>query len=95
MFEEDFSVYTDLDTPGVVTATIGTKEVQGPFDHEYVETTIGGVPVAGERPVFGCAESDLPPYTDGTEIRINSIVYKIRDWQPDGTGWINLILEKQ
>ena len=94
MFEEDFSVFTNTDDFGVV-ATIGATSLDGVFDNEYIETVMNGIPVAGEHPVFGCAESDLPTYTEGTEIVINSVTYKIRNWQPDGTGWTTLILEKQ
>jgi len=94
MFEEDFSVFTNTDDFGVV-ATIGATTISGVFDNEYIETEFNGIPVAGEHPVFGCAESELPAYTYGTEITINSTDYKIRNWQPDGTGWITLILEKQ
>ena len=93
-FEEDFSVFTDLDDFGVV-ATISATTVNGTFENEYIETVFNGVPVAGEHPVFGCAESDLPSYTYGTDVMINSTAYKIRNWQPDGTGWVTLILEEQ
>lgn len=94
-FEEDFSVFTDTDNPGVVTATIGGESVNGPFDYEYVETEFNGAVVAGEAPVFECAEADLPSYTYGTDIVIEGTTYKIRNWKPDGTGWTTLILEKQ
>lgn len=94
MFEEDFSVFTNPDEMGE-TATIGATSIDGIFNSEYVETVINGVPVAGEKPVFGCAESDLPSYTNGTEIVIKATTYKIRNWQPDSTGWITLILEEQ
>jgi hypothetical protein len=93
-FAEDFSVFTDTTGFGV-TATIGDTEVEGIFDHEYVEASFNGVPVAGEHPVFSCAESDLPSCTYGTHVSIDGVVYKVRNWQPDGTGWTTLILEKQ
>ena len=94
MFEEDFSVFTDPDGLGD-TAVIGVTTVNGIFENEYIETTFNGTPVAGVHPVFGCAENDLPEYTYGTDITINSVVYKIRNWKPDGIGWVELILEKQ
>lgn len=94
MFEEDFSVFTNTDDFGVI-ATIGATTVNGVFENEYIETSFNGVPVSGEYPLFSCAESDLPEYTYSTDITINSTVYKIRNWKPDGTGWITLILEKQ
>lgn len=94
MFDEDFSVFTSPDEMGD-TATIGATDVNGIFEEEYVETVMNGVPVAGEHPMFGCAESDLPSYTDGTVLVVRSTTYKIRNWQPDGTGWTILILEKQ
>ena len=94
MFDEDFSVFTNTDEFGDI-GTIGGTDVNGIFDSEYVETIFNGIPVAGEHPVFGCAESDLPSYTNGTEIVIKTQTYKIRNWQPDGTGWTTLILEEQ
>lgn len=94
MFDEDFSVFTNHDEFGD-TAIIGATSVDGIFEKGYVETVIGGAPVAGNFPTFGCAESDLPSYTDGTDLVVRSTAYKIRNWQPDGTGWVTLILEEQ
>ena len=93
-FIEDFSEFTDTDD-FAVPATIGGATVNGIFDHEYVESSFNGTPYSGQAPVFRCAVSDLPTYTYGTEIVIDGTTYKIRDWQPDGTGWTTLILEKQ
>ncbi len=93
-FQEDFSVFTKEDEFGSV-ATIAGTNVNGILDKEYIETTINGVPVAGEYPIFGCAESDLPTYSYGTDIVVDSTNYKIRNWKPDGTGWTTLILEEQ
>ena len=94
MFTEDFSAFTSTSEHGTA-AAIGGTTVNGIFDHEYTEYLFNGSPVAGESPVFGCAESDLPYYTYGTDIVIESVDYKIRAWKPDGTGWTTLILEKQ
>ena len=94
MFKEDFSVFTNPKEFGD-TATIGATPVNGIYEHQYVETTINSVPVAGEHPTFGCAVADLPAYTYGTVLTVDGVTYKIRNWQPDGTGWTILILEKQ
>ena len=94
-FQEDFSIFTDSDNPGVVSATIAATTLNGVYDHEYIETTIGGIPIVGEHPVFGCAAADLPTFTFDAEIVIDGKTYKIKNWKPDGTGWIVLILEQQ
>jgi len=91
---ENHDIYDNPNLHGT-TALINGSSVNGIFDEEYVEVTIGGVSVSGVKPVFNCAVENLPSYGFDTEVVIDSVTYKIKAWQPDGTGRTDLILEKQ
>lgn len=75
----------------------GTSSILGIFDNEYFEaeanTNVGFV---STQPRFVCTTASLPStagYNDTAVI--NTITYKVRVVQPDGTGMTTLILEKQ
>ena len=91
---ENHAVYDNTDLHGTV-AVIGGSTVNGIFDEEWVDVVIGGVPMSGVKPVFNCAVENLPAYQYDTELTINSTSYRLKAWQPDGTGRIDLILEEQ
>lgn len=81
-----------LDTDDfAVAATIGASTVNGIFDRPYGETFDL---VAGSKPTFLCAESDLPSLTLGTSTAvINGDTWLIVERQPDGHGLVTLVLE--
>jgi len=75
----------------------GNYSILGIFDNEYFEaeanTNVGFV---STQPRFVCTTASLPAtagYNDTAVI--NTITYKVRVVQPDGTGMTTLILEKQ
>ena len=67
------------------------------FDNEFFEAyPQGNVAYASAQPRFMVQSSTLPSGADyGDNIAINSINYKVRIIQPDGTGMTTLVLEKQ
>lgn len=80
----------------------GTRAVRGVLDLVYDEVGTGYAPVAGRRVTFLTPEhywpdEDFTPAVGGTlELAPNPIVtitYTIRAAEPDGTGWVLLILE--
>jgi len=93
-FTEDLSVYFNKNL-GAVDATVNGSTVTGIFDKEYVDIDAGGVPVSGYMPVFRCAESDVAGVAKGWDVVVNSVNYKIVIPKKDGTGVIDLVLEKQ
>ena len=87
MGDWDSATYTDnqYPHPSSVTTTIN-----GIFDHEYVE--LNGV--ESYSPIFTCQTSDVSNAKHGARMTINSINYTVVGVQPDGTGIVQLILEK-
>ena len=75
----------------------GQSSVIGIFDNEFFEADPqGNVAYASAQPRFMVQSSTLPSGADyGDNIAINSINYKVRIIQPDGTGITTLVLEKQ
>lgn len=105
-FDEDFSIFTDVDDFGH-TCTFAGINVPGIYDREFVQVVIGGVPVDGYHPVFHCADQDIVGAEIGTDVIVTehaAIVdgsigqqkaYKIIDIQPDGTGMTLVVLQAQ
>lgn len=73
------------------TFIINGFSVDGTFDNEFVSVGM----VESQAPVFQCRESDIGSVSHGMTVVSDSVNYKIRGLQPDGTGMIKLILEKQ
>ena len=90
MFTENLSEFFDVDEMAEI-GLIKSFKIAGIFDNQYID--IHGV--EGFRPIFVCSEKLLPPYKHGDEMIINNNDFHIVGAQPDGTGLISLILEKQ
>lgn len=67
------------------------------FDSAYLLAETGQSSVATVAPVLTCRDDDLPSggVAFGDTVVVAGTVYKIRDIQPDGTGIVVLLLEKQ
>ena len=95
-FPENLSIFFDTDyssTEAIISG--GAVPVIGLFDREYVDIEVGGIPISGFMPVFRCAESDVSGILKGATVVINSVDYVVVIPKPDGTGVIDLVLEKQ
>jgi len=90
MFIENLSEFLDPNEMAD-NAVIGDFTVVGIFDSQYVE--VQGM--EGMRPIFTCEKSKLPEIKHGDAVIIGSATHHIAGMQPDGTGLISLILEKQ
>jgi hypothetical protein len=94
-FAEDFAVFTnpdDFGTAASVTRLAGavvSDSVDGIFDAEYE----GELNMEGAGPMFACAAADLPGVKHDDELTIDGVDYLVKGVQPDGTGWLRLILE--
>ena len=98
MFTEDLTAFFEP-AGHAVSATFtpsggDPSTVAGIFNDEYYDETGGMIDIEGSKPVFICAESDVSGVAQGDALVINSVDYTIRNCQPDGTGTITLILEK-
>lgn len=96
-FTEDFSEFTDSSEFGVTAAfsrlagsTLAEElDVDGIFQGGYLE----GAGQEGAQPVFGCAAADVPGVKHDDELAIAGTDYVVKGVQPDGTGWMRLVLE--
>lgn len=75
----------------------GSSSIVGIFDNEFFEADPqANVTYASAQPRFLVQTADLPSGADyGDSVTINSVHYKVRIIQPDGTGMTTLVLEKQ
>jgi hypothetical protein len=93
----DLSVFFDTDGFAVDATWDGSKAVQIIFDNQYKESFAGGIPVAGRSPVALVREAQMPEADLARDqtLDVGDIRYKIKNWEPDGTGLIDLQLELQ
>ena len=73
-----------------VTATVGATAVNGIFDN----ATLAEFGILGSGPKFLCKASDVPGIAFGQAVTINSTAYAVTEVRPDGTGLVELILDK-
>jgi len=90
MFKEDLGEFFN-DDEMADSAIISGSDVLGIFDNQFAE--VHGI--ESMRPIFTCPESDVLNVKHGDELSIDSSSYKVVGTQPDGTGLISLVLEKQ
>lgn len=64
------------------------------FYNEYDAAVIFDLEVESASPQAIARDSDIPNIAHGSEVTINSVVYKVRGVQPDGKGMTLLILSK-
>ena len=94
-FAEDFAPFLDTVQGFAVTVTWNAQSVNGIFDDGHIPVDAGGeVRFESTAPTFLCAAADVPTVAHGQTIVINATTYTIRGVHPDGTGMVNLVLEK-
>jgi hypothetical protein len=95
-FTEDPSEFLDNDYGFSVEAVYEGVTINGIFDHEYYEDTVGmGAGMQARRPVFLCLESDVSEAAHGDVLEIGDTTYHVAGIEPDGTGMVRLMLEEQ
>jgi hypothetical protein len=76
----------------------GSFPIRGVFDKSYrLLTPTKGSQVSSTHPVLGVKAADLPPGAPGKNDQVvvkATTTYKVVEPQPDGRGWILLILQK-
>lgn len=74
-----------------VTATWQSQSVQVIFDKAYLE----GYGVAGINTFVTVPEANVPGIANAQTMVIDSVTYVVRNLIPDGTGMLQVELEKQ
>lgn len=64
------------------------------FDAPFQLTSAQGIEYQNAEPQCLCRTSDVSDANDQATILINTITYKVREVQPDGTGITRLILTR-
>lgn len=64
------------------------------FDEASDIGEIEGVRIEGTGPRALCKTSDLPSVDHAKTLTINSVAWKIREVQPDGTGMTTVLLKR-
>lgn len=72
-------------------AAIGSRTISVVLDHQYM---VGLGVVEGSNPIALCKDADVVGVLHGDSITIDSIVYTVREVQPDGSGMTLLQLRK-
>ena len=89
MFKEDLSAFFN-DNEMATTAYFGASTIFGILDSRFLEV----FGVESLKPVFICAAEDVTAVQHGDTLAINEINYRVVGSQPDGTGLMDLILER-
>lgn len=89
---DEFGIEAEWEIPGEWPST-----VKGIFDNDYLAVDLeANVAVASRDPRLLCATADLPEgHGAGDTVTIDEVVYKARNFEPDGTGMTVVQLEKQ
>lgn len=94
-FSEDPSEFLDTTHGFAVAATYnGTTTVNGIFDNDYFEIGAGTPGMEGNQPSFLCRAADVPSAAQNDTLLINSVTYTVVAVQPDGTGFVRLVLRE-
>lgn len=72
-------------------ALIDGISVSGAFRDAYIDA----LSMQSIAPVFSCQASSVDSSVIDKMLVYDGILYIVRECQPDGAGWVNLILEKQ
>lgn len=96
MFTEDLDEFLDTEQGFAVEAlyNAGTP-VTGIFAKDYFPAPGQLADVESAQPRFACKATSLPDVAQGDTLEVDGVTYKIAEVQPDGTGWLRLVLTKQ
>jgi hypothetical protein len=89
MFAENRAAFLDL-AGFAIAVTYNGVRVKGIFDNGYY----AGLDVSSVKPTCLCDVDDVSGNKGDTLIK-DGVTYKVVDSEPDGTGFIQLILERQ
>jgi hypothetical protein len=77
-----------------VEITYNSATIKGIFDNTFTQDDQGAVQVDTKNPQVLVKSSDVTGLAHGDTMTVNSIAYKVRSIQPDGTGVTNVLLTR-
>lgn len=90
MFTESFGRFFDVTAGFAEYVTIGAGQVAVIFDEAFADPL--GI-VAGTRPTFLAASSDVSTLAVGASVTRGAVTYTVTELQPDGTGVTKVMLK--
>jgi hypothetical protein len=90
-FTEDLAEFLSTDDFAVAATYNGATTVNGIFDNDYINDSA----MESSRPRFVCKQSDVPAVAHGDTLVVSAVTYHVASVEPDGTGLVTLVLEKQ
>ena len=88
-FVEDFTPYLADFGQDVVLGGATTRAI---FDNAYERAFDG---IATKQPMLQLPSAAAAAVTQASTAVVGGVTYRVRDIQPDGTGWTLLLLERQ
>lgn len=95
MFDENRKAFFDTDEFAVDALWKGTEPIKVQFQNFYSDQRAGNVAVEGSLPSIICDDDDIPDAAHGVTVIISGVTYQVISVQPDGTGFTELVLERQ
>ncbi len=88
-FTEDLTPFFALDDFAELVTVAGVT-FAAVFDAAHVV----GLEVASVRPMLTCREADVTGAAIGSPAIVRGVAYTVREIQPDGTGVVSLMIER-
>ncbi len=89
----DLDVFFDADE-FAVPVTYNSLTFNGIYDNTFAEDDQGEIQVDTLNPQIMVKSSDVTSLAKGDTMTVNSIAYKVRSIQPDGTGVTTIFLTR-
>lgn len=97
-FVEDLAAFFDVDDFASAATWFaggvgGGVPVSGIFDAGHSGPGLGALSASDTEIVFRCAAADVEGVARGDTLKVGSVIYRIAEPRPDGTGVVVLVLK--
>lgn len=75
-------------------ATVGGVSVSGIFHNGYNASGLGMAGFEATQPSLTCAVADVPSVAHGNSVVVAAGTFKVAEIEPDGSGFVKLVLKK-
>lgn len=77
-----------------IEVTYNLTTFNGIYDNAFIDDQQGGIQAETLDPQIMVKTSDVSGLTHGETMTVNSVAYKVREIQPDGTGLTRILLTR-
>lgn len=75
-------------------ATVGGVSVSGIFNNGYNASGLGMAGFEATQPSLTCLVADVPSVAHGNSVVVAAGTFKVAEIEPDGSGFVKLVLKK-